>query len=71
MDAKQSSEIVRIDLTPQQAQAVKDATGREAQAIELTVAELEQRIAPTLGSSTGGVVNTMLAANSNETFLHG
>lgn len=57
MDAKNNSEIVRIDLTPSQAQVVKEATGRDAAAIELTAVELEQRIAP------------RLAANSNETLL--
>jgi hypothetical protein len=48
---------VRISLTPDQAEQVKSATGRDAEAIELTVQELEQRIAP------------RLAANSNETVL--
>ena len=57
MDANKAKEIVHIDLTPSQAQIVKDATGHEATAIELTAAELEQRIAP------------MLACNSNETLL--
>ena len=60
---------VRIVLTPEQAVLVKAAVGREAEAIELTVAELEERIAPTAGSTPGGLVSSMLAANSNETLL--
>jgi uncharacterized small protein (DUF1192 family) len=40
-------EVVRIDLTNTQKQAVKRQTGKDADAIELTVSELEERIAPT------------------------
>ena len=43
---KKESEIVRIDLTKGQKDRVKDTTGRDAEAIELTVQELEDRIAP-------------------------
>jgi uncharacterized small protein (DUF1192 family) len=39
-------EIVRIDLTPEQKQLVKKEVGKEAEAVELTVSELEERIAP-------------------------
>jgi uncharacterized small protein (DUF1192 family) len=39
-------EIVRIDLTPEQKQLVKNEVGKEADAVELTVKELEERIAP-------------------------
>ena len=39
-------EIVRIDLTDAQKAVIKKETGKDAQAIELTVNELEQRIAP-------------------------
>jgi hypothetical protein len=38
--------IVRIDLTPDQKKLVKRETGKEAEAVELTVSELEERIAP-------------------------
>ena len=38
--------IVRIDLTPEQKEQVKAATDKSAEAIELTVQELEARIAP-------------------------
>ena len=39
-------DIVRIDLTNVQKQIVKKETGKDAEAIELTVAELEDRITP-------------------------
>ncbi len=39
-------DIVRIDLTNVQKQVVKKETGKDAEAIELTVAELEERITP-------------------------
>lgn len=39
-------DIVRIDLTTTQKQVVKKETGKDAEAIELTVSELEERIAP-------------------------
>jgi hypothetical protein len=39
-------DIVRIDLTNVQKQIVKKETGKDAEAIELTVAELEERISP-------------------------
>ena len=39
-------EIVRIDLTTEQKEQVKAATEKSAEAIELTVQELEARIAP-------------------------
>ena len=36
----------RIQLTPEQKSQVKSATGKEAEAVELSVEELEERIAP-------------------------
>ena len=39
-------EIVRIDLTPEQKQLVKKEVGKDAEAVELTVSELEERITP-------------------------
>ena len=45
---KNENEIVRIDLTPEQKQLVKEETGKEGEAVELTVKELEERIAPRL-----------------------
>ena len=43
---KNEKEIVRIELTPEQKQLVKNETGKEGEAVELTVRELEERIAP-------------------------
>ena len=57
MSNQAQNEIVRIDLTTSQKEQVKAKTGQQAEAIELTVQELEQRITP------------RLAANHNETFL--
>jgi hypothetical protein len=45
---KNEKEIVRIDLTPEQKQKVKNATDKNAEAIELTIEELEAKIAPRL-----------------------
>lgn len=36
----------RIELTPEQKAQVRNATGKEAEAVELSVEELEERIAP-------------------------
>ena len=41
-------EIVRIDLTNEQKQQLKKETGKEVEAIELTLTELEERIAPVI-----------------------
>ena len=43
---KKDKEIVRIDLTAEQKQLIKKETGKEAEAVELTTSELEERIAP-------------------------
>jgi hypothetical protein len=43
---KPEQEFVRIDLTQPQKDTVKERTGKEADAIELKVTELEERIAP-------------------------
>ena len=39
-------EQVRINLTPEQRAMVKNATGKDAVSLELSVQELEERIAP-------------------------
>ena len=57
MEARAEKDIVRIDLTPSQKEQVRATIGRDAESIEMTVQELEQRIAP------------RLAANHNETLL--
>jgi len=46
MSSQNENDIVRIDLTEQQKEQVKSATEKSAEAIELTVQELESRIAP-------------------------
>ena len=46
MSDNKEAEIVRIDLTAEQKEQVKAATDKSADAIELTVQELEARIAP-------------------------
>lgn len=43
---KNDKEIVRIDLTPEQKELVKKEIGKDAEAVELTTQELEERIAP-------------------------
>ncbi len=37
---------VRLQLTPEQKDMIKNATGKSADAVEFTVQELEERIAP-------------------------
>lgn len=39
---------IRVELTPEQQQQVKDASGQDVAAIEFTPEELEQRIAPSI-----------------------
>jgi uncharacterized small protein (DUF1192 family) len=39
-------EQVRIQLTPEQKALVKNVTGKDAEVVELSVTELEERIAP-------------------------
>jgi hypothetical protein len=48
MDKNQNAQqnTVRIDLTEQQKQKIQKATGKNAQTIELSVNELEERISP-------------------------
>lgn len=40
------SKKVRIELTGEQKAAIKNVTGKDAEALELSVEELEERIAP-------------------------
>ena len=42
----ESKENVRIQLTPEQKAIVKNATGKDAEAVEFSAHELEERIAP-------------------------
>jgi hypothetical protein len=43
---KKENEIVRIELTPEQKRRIKEQTGKDADAVELSVRQLEDRIAP-------------------------
>ena len=45
---------IRIDLTPEQKAKVRDATGKDAEAVELSVEELEERIAPRKKAASRG-----------------
>jgi uncharacterized small protein (DUF1192 family) len=47
---KKDSETFRLDFTPEQKEQVKRRTGKDAESIELTVDELEERIAPMNGT---------------------
>lgn len=57
MQSPQEKEKIRIQLTEEQKDYLRRTTGRDGEAIELTVMELEERIAPRLSS------------NHNETML--
>lgn len=41
-----SKENVRIQLTPEQKEIIRNATGKNAEAVEFSAHELEERIAP-------------------------
>ena len=43
---KKEQEIVRIDLTREQKDLVKKEIGKDVESVELTVSQLEERIAP-------------------------
>jgi hypothetical protein len=43
----QSKDQFRIELTPEQQAKIRNATGKDTDAVELSVEELEERIAPT------------------------
>jgi len=45
-EKNKDQEVIRIDLTENQKAHVKDTTGLDAEAIELDVQSLEERIAP-------------------------
>jgi hypothetical protein len=51
MSEKSEPGSIRIDLSPEQQQQVRTATGREVAYIELTMQELEARIAPRLAGN--------------------
>ena len=57
MSDAEKARLVRFELTQGQRETAQRVTGRDVEAIELTVEELEERIAPRLSS------------NHNETLL--
>jgi hypothetical protein len=50
MAIKTKQPKIRIELTPEQKEQVKQATGLEVPALELTAEELEERVAPGHGA---------------------
>jgi hypothetical protein len=44
---------IRIELTPEQKAKIREATGKDASAVELSVEELEERIAPSTRHNPG------------------
>jgi hypothetical protein len=55
MDSSKSR--IRIELTAEQKAEIRSATGKDAETIELSVEELEERIAPKKGFIGGHPVN--------------
>ena len=49
-----AKDTFRIDLTPGQKATIRNATGKDAEAVELSVEELEARIAPSKVFHKGG-----------------
>ena len=49
-------ETVRIELTPEQQARVRKAIGRTSEVLELTIMELEERIAPGLKANHSEVL---------------
>lgn len=60
MSTDNANATIRIDLTPEQTEKIKAETGKTATSIEISVQELEARIAP---------VWSRLALNHNESLL--
>lgn len=46
MSTKNNDRIVKLNLSPEQKDQIKQETGKEVEAIEFQVSELEERIAP-------------------------
>ena len=59
---KKNKEVVRIELTTTQKGQLKAATGRDAEAIELTAQELEERMTPRIVNNHN---ETLLASSSD------
>ena len=46
MEEKKKGKGIRIQLTEEQKKQIRQATGKDASAVELTVEELEERVSP-------------------------
>jgi hypothetical protein len=57
MQTPNPKQVVRIDLTTEQKQQIRSSSGLDGEALELTIQELEERIAP------------RIVRNHNETLL--
>ena len=44
---EQQKKTIRIDLTDEQKRLIREETGKDAKAIEVTVEDLEERLSPT------------------------
>jgi hypothetical protein len=51
MAEKSAKAPIKIDLTPEQTEQIRKATGKEVTAVELTPEALEERVAPGLNSN--------------------
>ena len=52
---EKKSKPVRIELTDEQRNKIRETTGKEANAIEFSAEELEERVAPIQLPSKGGI----------------
>lgn len=50
----EKKDTVRIELTEEQKKQIRERTGKDAKAIELTAEELEERVSPRMAQGPGG-----------------
>ena len=55
------SKNVKLELTPEQKKQIQEATGKDANVIEFSVEELEERIAPTTALEAGEKLEDRIA----------
>ena len=55
MTNDKAADMIRIELTTEQKRIIKTATDRDANAIELSIQQLEERIAPTISLNFGSI----------------
>lgn len=56
MQTGNAKQVVRLELTEAQRDQLKRSTGRDAEALELTATELEERIAPRISANHNEVL---------------